>query len=68
MRNEARSPVNDLRVPDEKPGTRETPQQLVIDEFVDSRTRHGHAEQEEPEQYRQHVRVAEAPQVRRELG
>jgi hypothetical protein len=68
VRNDARSPVDDLHVPDEKPCAGEAPQQLVVDELVNARVRHRDAEKEEPEQHCQRVRVAEPPQVRRELG
>ena len=68
VRNDAHSAVDDLCVPDEKPSRREPSQQLVVYELVDARTCHGDAEQEEPEQHRQLVRVSDPPQVRRQLG
>ena len=66
--NETRSPVDELRVLDEKPCTLEEPPQLVADELVDARTRHRNAEQEEPQQHGQLIRVAEPPHVGGELG
>jgi hypothetical protein len=66
--NEARSAVEDVVVLDEKPCTDEEPSELGGDELVDPRTRHGNAEQEEPQQHCEDVRVAEPPEVRRELG
>ena len=68
VRDESRRPMDDLSVVDEKPGSREARPQLRADEIVESRARDGDAEQEEPQQHGQLVRIAEPPQVRRQLG
>ena len=60
--------MDDLSVLDEKPGSREARLQLRADEIVESRACHGDAEQEEPQQHGQLVRIAQPPQVRRQLG
>jgi hypothetical protein len=67
VRDEARGTVDDLGVVDEEPGAAEASPQLPADELVGVRTRHGHPEQEKPEQHCQLVCVTEPPQVRRQL-
>ena len=68
VRDEACRPVDDLCVLHEQPSSREARPQLRADELVEARARDGNAEHEQSEEHGQLVRVAEPPQVRRELG
>ena len=68
VRDEAGRPVDDVGVLDEKPGSGEARLQLRAPTSSSTRARDGNAEQEEPEQHGELVRVAEPPQVRRQLG
>jgi hypothetical protein len=68
VRDEARRPVDDLGILDEKLGSRKARLQLCAHELIDARTRDRNAKQEESEKHGQLVRVAEPSQVGRQLG
>jgi hypothetical protein len=68
VRDEARRPVDDLGVLDEKLGSREARLQLRAHELIEACARDGNAKQEESEKHGQLVRVAESSQVGRQLG
>jgi len=68
VRDEARRPVDDLGVLDEKLGSRQARLQLRAHELIESCARDGNAKQEESEKHGQLVRVAEPSQVGRQLG
>ena len=68
MRDEARRAVDDVAVVDEKAGVLEAPPEPAADEPVDARTVDRDAEQQQPQQHRELVRVAEPTQVGRQLA
>ena len=62
------APCTSVAGVDEQPGPREPRAQLRPDERLDPRPLDRHAEEEQPQQHGELVRVAEPPQVRRQLG
>jgi hypothetical protein len=68
VRDDARRAANRAFVGDEQPGLREQCLKLLVDELVDAIARDGNAEQEEPDEQRQLVRLAEPAQVGGQLG
>ena len=67
MRNDARCPANGIALVDEEPGLREACTKVRADELVETLARDGNAEQEEPDEQRRLVRVADPAQVRGQL-
>ena len=63
VRNDARGSANGVALVDEQPGPREPCAKLRADELVETLARDGNAEQEEPDEQRRLVRVAEPSQV-----
>ena len=68
VRDDAGRPANRAFVGNEQPGLRDQCSKLLVDELVDAIARDGYAEQEEPDEQRQLVRLAEAAQVGGQLG
>ena len=67
VRNDARGSANGLAVVDEQTGAGKAVAKLRVDELVEPLARDGHAEQEEPDEQRELVGVAEPSQVRGQL-
>ena len=68
MRDEARRAVDDVAVVDEEARAFEALSQRAADVPLDARTIDWHAQQQQPEQHGELVRVAEPTQIRRQLG
>ena len=68
VRDDARRAANGAVVVDEQTGLREQCTKLFADELVDAIARDGNAEQEEPDEHGQLVRLAEPAQVGGQLG
>ena len=68
VRDEARRAVDDVAVVDEEARALEALSQRAADVPLDARTIDRDAEQQQPEQHGELVRVAEPTQVRRQLG
>ena len=68
VRDESRGAVHDRGLVDEQPRLREALLQLRAHQPIDTLARDGNAEQEEAKQHGELVRVAEAAEVRRQLG
>ena len=67
VRDEARRAVDDVAVVDEEARVLEALSQRVAEVPLDARTIDRHAQQQQPEQHGELVRVAEPAQVRRQL-